>query len=170
MVEPILHTKFHRPPVSADIISRVRLLEVLEEGRQRTMTLISAPAGYGKSVLASQWLEASQSHSAWLSLDEEDNDLRRFVRYLLETIRQVFPALSLQTASLLQAVSLAPIKVLTRYLLNDLEQLDETLVLVLDDYHRISQTSIHEMLQELLQHRRHGCIWCCSPAATRLCP
>ena len=60
---------------------------MLEEGRQRTMTLISAPAGYGKSILASQWLEASQCRSAWLSLDQGENDLRLFLRYLLEAIQ-----------------------------------------------------------------------------------
>ena len=150
--EPLLRTKFHRPPVSSDIIPRMRLIEVLEEGRQRAMTLITAPAGYGKSILASQWLTASRGRSAWLSLDKGDNDLRLFLRYLLEAIRQLFPAIELHTSSLLQAVSMPPAKVLARYLLNDLEQLEEPFVLVLDDYHRISDTSIHELLAELLRY------------------
>jgi LuxR family maltose regulon positive regulatory protein len=128
------------------------LLKRLEEGRQRAMTLISAPAGYGKSILAGQWLEACQGRSAWLSLDEGDNDLRVFLRYLLEAIRQTLPALPLRSTSLLQAAVLPPVKVLSHYLLNDLEQLDAPLMLVLDDYHRISLPSIHDLFRELLQH------------------
>ena len=152
LVEPIVHTKLHRPPVPAEIIPRVHLLNVLEEGRQRTMTLISAPAGYGKSLLASQWLDASQCRSAWLSLDEGENDLRRFVRYLLEAIHTIVPTGRLQSTSLLQAASVPPVKVVARYLLNDLGQIDEPFVLVLDEYHRISQMSVHELVNELLQY------------------
>jgi DNA-binding NarL/FixJ family response regulator len=85
--EQILRTKLYRPPVFADIIPRARLIELLEQGRHRAMTLISAPAGYGKSILASQWLETCQRPSAWVSLDENDNDLRLFLTYLLEAVQ-----------------------------------------------------------------------------------
>jgi len=150
--EPILKTKLHRPPISADIIPRVRLIEQLEEGRQRTMTLISAPAGYGKSIVASQWLEACGCPGAWLSLEESDNDLRVFLTYLLAAIEKVFPTVNLKTQSLVHAAELPPVKVLSRYILNDLDDVDEPFILVLDDFHQIKEMAVHDLLVEMLHH------------------
>jgi len=150
--EPILRTKLHRPPVSADIIPRARLIELLEQGRHRAMTLISSPAGYGKSILASQWLETCGRPGVWLSLDENDSNLRVFLTYLLAAIERVFPTVELKTKALLQAVSLPPAKVLSRYLLNDVDQANEPFILVLDDYHRIKETAVHDLLVELLRY------------------
>jgi LuxR family maltose regulon positive regulatory protein len=150
--EPILRTKLHPPPVSADIIPRIRLIELLEQGRHRPMTLISAPAGYGKSILASQWLETCGCPGAWVSLDEKDSDLRLFLTYLLEAVQKAFPAASLATKDLLQAATFPPEKLLSQYLLNDMEKVEEPLVLVLDDYHRIRKSAVHELLRELLRH------------------
>ena len=101
--EPILRTKLHRPHVAADIIPRPRLVELLEAGRHRPLTVISAAAGYGKSTLASQWLETSAYPGGWVSLDEHDNDPRLFLTYLLVAIENLFPGLSLKTQSLLKA-------------------------------------------------------------------
>ncbi len=76
---PILRTKLYRPPVAADIVWRRRLHSRLDEGRHRPLTLVSAPAGYGKSTLVSHWLETLDEPCAWLSLDEADGDLRVFL-------------------------------------------------------------------------------------------
>lgn len=97
---PILTTKLYRPPVSPDLEQRVRLIQRLEHNRQRPLTLISAPAGYGKTMLASMWLESCSSPSAWISLDEEDNDLNTFLSYILAAIGSIFPDLELKTHSL----------------------------------------------------------------------
>jgi LuxR family maltose regulon positive regulatory protein len=150
--EPILRTKLHRPPVSADIIPRLRLIEQLEEGRQRAMTLISAPAGYGKSVLASQWLQVCGCPGAWVSLDEGDDDLRVFLTYLLAAIQELFPETPFQSQPLLRAAELPPAKILARYLLNDLDEVTEPFILVLDDYHHISNAAVRDLLVELLRH------------------
>ncbi len=150
--EPILRTKLHTPPVSADIIPRARLIELLEKGRQRPMTLISAPAGYGKSVLASQWLETCGRPGVWLSLDENDSDLRQFLIYLLEAVQEAFSSVELQTRTLLQAANLPPVKVLAHNLLNDLEQVKEPFILLLDDYHCIREDAVHDLLTELLRY------------------
>ena len=150
--EPILRTKLHSPPVSADIIPRARLIELLEKGRQRPMALISAPAGYGKSVLASQWLEICGCPGAWLSLDENDNDLRVFLTYLIESIQDAFPGLALKTRTLLKAANLPSEKVLAYNLLNDMEQVEEPFILVLDDYHRIREKAVHSLLIALLRY------------------
>jgi len=150
--ERIFRTKLHRPPVSADIIPRARLIELLEHGRHRPLTLITAPAGYGKSVLASQWLEICGCPGAWLSLDENDSNLRQFLTYLLEALQGMFPSVELKTGTFLQAVNLPPVKVLAHNLLNDVEEVKEPFILVLDDYHCIREEAIHNLLTELLRY------------------
>ena len=127
------------------------LLERLDKGRQRPLTLISAPAGYGKSVLASAWLETRDGPSAWVSLDERDNDPVGFLTYVIVAVQRVFPGADLETRSMLRAPSIPPPLVLARSLANDLDRL-ESFILVLDDYHRISDMAVHELLNELLQH------------------
>ncbi len=150
--DPILRTKLHRPPTTADIIPRIRLIEQLEKGRDRAMTLISTPAGYGKSILASQWLETSRRPGAWVSLDKGDNDPREFLRYLLASLEEVTAGLNWQSKPLLKAADLPQARVLARYLLNDLDQVTEPLFLVLDDYHLIKEQKIHDLLAELLRY------------------
>lgn len=116
------------------------------------MTLISAPAGYGKSTLASRWLEACDCPSAWVSLDEEDSDLRLFLAHLLAALHTMLPEVSQKTQSLLDAAELPPVSVLARHLLNDLDQIDEAFILVLDDYHLVADAAVHELLDNLLRH------------------
>ena len=88
---PRLRTKLHRPPVAEDHLHRKRLLERLNKHIHRPLTLVSAPAGYGKSTLVSCWLEACDIPSAWISLDETDNDLRMFLVYFLAAVQRIFP-------------------------------------------------------------------------------
>jgi LuxR family maltose regulon positive regulatory protein len=150
--EPVLLTKLHPPPISPDIVPRPRLVDLLQQGRHRPMTLVSAAAGYGKSVLASQWLGASGCPGAWVSLDEDDNDLRTFMTYVLAAIRKAFSQVELNTSPLLKAVMLPPVKDLARSLLNDLDGLDQRFILVLDDYHLIREPVIHDLISHLLRH------------------
>ncbi len=149
---PLLLTKLYRPPVTPDLEQRTRLVERLERNRHRPLTLISAPAGYGKTMLASMWLESCGCPSAWLSLDEADNDLHSFVSYLLAAVLSAFPTLELKTQSLLDAPTVASVPVLARYLLNDLAQIEERFILALDDVHLIQEQAIFELLGELLHH------------------
>ena len=153
---PVLHTKLYRPPVTPDLETRSSLLELLDENRNRPLTLISAPAGYGKSTLASMWLEASNCPSAWISLDEGDNDLRTFISYLMAAVSRTFPGFQLQTWDLLEAPTLAPIRVIARYILNDLDQIGEPFVLALDDVHMIHDQPVFHLLGELLRHPAPG--------------
>ena len=149
---PILRTKLNRPPVPSEHVHRTRLLDELEKGRERPLTLISAPAGYGKSTLASCWLAASDFPGAWLSLDERDNDLRLFLTYFLEAIRTLFPTALQKTVALLKAGSLPPVSVLAASLLNELEGVEQEFILVLDDFHRIEDPSVLELLAEVLRY------------------
>jgi LuxR family maltose regulon positive regulatory protein len=98
---PILTTKLYRTPVMADVEPRTAVLERLAQNRQRPLTLISAPAGYGKTTLASMWLEASDCPGAWVSLDEGDNDLGTFTGYLVAALQRAFPDAKLETQALL---------------------------------------------------------------------
>src|SRR5512136_3345387 len=89
--QALLRTKFHRPRVIADLIHRPSLKERLDSGWDRSLILVAAPAGFGKSTLLSAWLEACDCPNAWLSLDEHDNDLGVFLAYFIGAVREVFP-------------------------------------------------------------------------------
>ncbi len=149
---PIVATKLHRPAMASDILPRARLLDKLNEGRQHPLTLISAPAGYGKSTLASCWVAACDCPNVWVSLDKDDGDPRVFLSYFLAAIRTAFPAAGQKTQALLDAAELPPVSVLARYLLNDLDEIDDPFILVLDDYDHIHERAVHDLLAGLLAH------------------
>ncbi len=91
MPTPILATKLYIPPPRPKVVLRPRLIERLNEGLQRKLTLISAPAGFGKTTLVSEWVAGCGQTVAWLSLDEEDNDLTRFLTYLIAALQTLPP-------------------------------------------------------------------------------
>ena len=148
----ILRTKLHTPAAPPDLVARPRLLERLNQGRHQSLILVSAPAGYGKSTLVSHWLETCECPTAWLSLDEEDNDLRLFLTYFLEAVRTIFPTAGRDTLAMLNAPTLPPLLELSRSLINELDSMEQEFVLVLDDYHRIQEDSVQRVLTELLRH------------------
>ena len=104
---PVIRTKLHRPPILAAHLHRKQLLDRLNQGRQRPLTLVSAPAGYGKSTLVSCWLESCDFPSAWVSLDEADNDLRLFLSYFVSAILKIFPAACSGTVTILNSLPFA---------------------------------------------------------------
>jgi LuxR family maltose regulon positive regulatory protein len=148
----ILRTKLHRPPAPGDYVHRARLSEYLDQQLERPLTLVSAPAGYGKSILVSSWLDTSRRPGAWYSLDEQDNDLRRFLSYFLSAVQTVFPAPGLETLSMLKAPDLPPVPALADSLINDLDRIEDHFILVLDDFHLIHQRSVSRFVRELLRH------------------
>ena len=149
---PIIQTKLYRPPIQADFIPRPQLLEQLNGWQQRPLTLVSASAGYGKSTLVSSWLESIDYPAAWLSLDENDNDLVIFLTYFLACVQTSFPDAVNDTGALMEGAELPPLRVLSNSLAAELNELPGQLVLVLDDYHVISDPKIDELLSELLKH------------------
>ena len=150
-LESIKITKLLRPQSAQHTISRPRLLSQFEGWRQRPLTLVAAPAGYGKSTAVSQWLESCGSPAVWLSLDEGDNDLRIFLSYLVSAIQTQFPELLQTMAPILKAPVLSPMPVLVNTLVNELASCPQFCILVLDDYHVIVDQAIHELLSELLR-------------------
>ena len=148
----ILQTKLHRPLVTEDIIHRSRIVEVLHKNVHKPFSLISAPAGYGKSMAVSQWLEQTPQLYTWLSLDEEHNDLRVFLLYLQAAIEKLFPGALVQTGPLLQANELPQLKTLSYAVINDLDRIEQDFIVVLDDYHRIKDKDIHHILDDLIHY------------------
>jgi LuxR family maltose regulon positive regulatory protein len=149
----ILRTKLHRPWVPRDHVHRVRLVERLEQGRQRPLTLVSAPAGCSKSTLVSCWLEACDCPSAWVSLHEQDNDLRLFLTYFVAAVQTIFSHAVSETMVLVNAPTLPPLSFLAGSLANELDLIEEDFVLVLDDIHCIQDQSVYELLTELLERK-----------------
>ena len=86
---PVLQTKLYVPPVRPELVSRPRLIERLNEGLLRKLALISAPAGFGKTTLVSEWVASREQPAAWLSLDAGDNDLTRFLAYLVAALQTI---------------------------------------------------------------------------------
>ena len=153
----ILYTKLQPPALGPDILPRARLLEQLNKGRQGALTLISAPAGYGKTTLARGWVAACECSCAWVSLEESDSDLHTFLSYVLTAIRSLFPEAELRTEVFLEATSLPSAPELARHLLNDLHQIPVPFILVLDDYHHIQREApIKDLLDEFLAHPPRG--------------
>lgn len=148
----LVRTKLHRPQASPKLELRTRLLEPLNQNIDRTLSLISAPAGYGKTTLASLWLQTSGRASAWVSLDERDDDLLIFISYLVAAIQDVFPTLQLKTQALLRAPLPPSASTAARYLINDLYQIPERFILALDDIHALRQPAIFDLLAELLRY------------------
>ena len=149
---PIIQTKLYRPPLQVDFIPRPQLLEQFDGWQQRPLTLVSAPAGYGKSTLVSSWIESLEDPVAWLSLDENDNDLELFLTYFLACVQTSFPDAVNDTVALLGGVELPPLRVLSTSLINELARLPQKFILVIDDYHVIHESKIEELLSELLTH------------------
>ena len=149
---PIIRTKLHRPPVTRDILCREALHARLDEAGQQALILVCAPAGYGKSTVVSYWLETRGGPVAWLSLDDTDSDVRTFLGYVVAAVQSVFPEACAVTQAQLEAEALAPLPVLAGCLGNDLDDLEESLVLVLDDYHCIQEPAVHELMNHLLKH------------------
>jgi LuxR family maltose regulon positive regulatory protein len=151
-IDPIITTKLHRPQIHGVYLYRQQLIDHLDKRRNRPLSLISAPAGYGKSTLASYWLDTSDSPSAWVSLDANDNDLRLFLSYFLTAIQTIFPDFGRQTLAMVNAETLPPVSELAGTLINDIDRIEQSFILALDDIHLIEDESVLELLNQLLRH------------------
>jgi len=146
----VLRSKLIRPPVSLDFVLRTKIIHELESQIIRPLSIVSAGAGYGKSIVVSQWLEQTEYLYSWLSLDEDHNDFRTFLHYLIASIEKAFPGLLKHSQDLATAPKLPSSKEITEELINELCEIEDNFILVLDDYHVIKESKIHNLLDEWL--------------------
>ena len=146
-------TKLHIPSVRAGIVPRDGLVESLVRGSSRKLTLLGAPAGFGKTTLLAEWCASASAERgfAWVSLDPGDNDPVRFWTCAIDALDGVAPGTGAQARAALQASPGALRDVALPLLLNDLAALERPVVLVLDDYHQIRDPRVHDSLDYLVQ-------------------
>ncbi len=163
MPTPILTTKLYSPPPRPEFVARLHLIERLNLGLHRKLSLISAPAGFGKTTLISSWLRGLEKEEsptanlqspkfAWLSLDEADNDSSRFLSYLIAALQMIAPNIGQNAWEALQTSQPPPPESLLTTLLNELMSISAKVILVLDDYHLIETPAIDQSLTFLLEH------------------
>jgi len=148
----LLLTKFHVPPVRPALVPRPRLIERMNAGVYHRLTLISAPAGSGKTTLVAAWLSGAQRPYAWLSVDESDNDPVRFFTYFTAALQRVDPGIGQAARAMLQSPEPPPPESFLTSLVNDIATTSSPFILVLDDYHLIQMLPIHQQLAFLLDH------------------
>ena len=152
---PILSTKLFVPPSRPTLVPRPRLVARLSHGLTVPLTLISAPAGFGKTTLISEWRASNAGRGyplAYLSIDSEDNDPSRFLTYFVTALGTLKPDLGETALGLLQSPQLPPLQAFLTGLINDLGELHNPFALVVDDYHVITAQPVHEALTFLLDH------------------
>ena len=158
MAIPLLQTKFYVPPVRSNLVSRRHLIERLDEGLHlgHRLTLVSAPAGFGKTTLLSEWIHTVGAHRdaplhvAWLSLDEGDNDPTRFLAYLAAALRTV--GVEVEEGIFAGAGVPAAMEARLTTLVNQVNTAPAPFILVLDDYHFVTAQPVHDTLTFFLDH------------------
>src|SRR5687768_3641020 len=146
---PLLATKLYAPRGRPGLVSRPHLIARLDEGAERKLTLVSAPAGFGKTTLLAEWLAASPAGrrpAAWVSLDPGDNDPALFWAYVITALQTTGPGIGANALSLLHSPQPPPIESILTTLINDLAALEADVALVLDDLHVVHSRSIHDAL------------------------
>ncbi len=147
----LLATKFFIPSLRAEHVPRQVLVEKLEQNLSKPYTLISAPAGFGKTSLVSECLLQSKQQAVWLSLDENDSQAKTFAQYFIGALKQAESSLGNSALALLSNTEVKLESIMTECI-NDLAKRDKYLVLVLDDYHLIENTAIDKVLTFLVEH------------------
>jgi LuxR family transcriptional regulator, maltose regulon positive regulatory protein len=153
MAVPVLLTKLYIPTPPLKVVVRARLINALDEGLSagRKLTLISAPAGFGKSTLVSEWITGSGRPAAWLSLDKGDSDPARFLVYLIRALQSISPDLGAGLLDAFQAPQASIESILTA-LLNEIAAVPNDFLLVLDDYHEVDSKPVDDVLAFFFEH------------------
>src|SRR5258708_11194620 len=152
MPTSILATKLYLPRLRPNVVSRPRLVEGVKGGLRRKLALIAAPAGFGKTTLVSEWVEGIDRPTAWLSLDEGENDPARFLTYFVAALQTIAANIGEGVLSALQSSQPPPPEAMLTTLLNEITTLPDQFVLVLDDYHVIDAKPVDLALTFLVEH------------------
>ncbi|WP_309492792.1 AAA family ATPase [Paenibacillus anseongensis] len=152
MSQTLLYTKLHIPPPRPKLVLRTSLIEKLNGGLHRKLTLLSASAGFGKTQLVSQWLTTCKRPVAWVSIDEGDNDSSRFLSYLAAALQSIGANMEEGLFRALQSPHPPPAASVLILLINEVSSMPHPFVLVLDDYHLIDADPVHDALIFLIEH------------------
>ena len=146
----MLNTKLNRPKISSDFLKRPHLLEKLEKNRHLPLILLSAPTGYGKSILVSQWLEQQGNDYCWLSLDESMSDSSTFITYFAKMLEIASSSEMPRMKNLDQEYYLLTWETIISLIINRINELNEPIRLILDDYHLIRNQEIHQLISAII--------------------
>jgi len=153
MTTQILATKLYIPAPRSGSVPRSRLVNRLNAGHDGKLTLVSAPAGFGKTTLVAEWMGSCDLHAAWLSLDAGDNDPVRFLTYFVAALQTIEPDIGVGLLHVLESPQPPPIDSLLIPLLNELALMPQAVVLVLDDYHVLDSSAIDQALTFLIDNQ-----------------
>ena len=148
----LLRTKLLIPPPHPDWVERSRLFNRLDDGLRARLTLVCAPAGFGKTTLLGTWISVRQRSTAWVALDDRDNDPTRFWAYFLAALQTLQPDVGIPAQAMLQSPQPPPLEAILTSVLNEISELPAEILLVLDDYHAVENPDIHQGIAFLLQH------------------
>jgi LuxR family maltose regulon positive regulatory protein len=149
---PILRTKLYIPGILPNRVQRNLLLEHMDEVERKALTIISAPAGFGKTTLLAEWIAQSSLPIAWLSVDNGENDPYGFLSYLIAALESIAEEIGIEARQLMQSSPVVTPNILLASLLNDIARIPTPFALVLDDYQFITDPAVHGMLTYLLDH------------------
>ena len=149
---PLLATKLFIPPAPEDFVPRQRLADRLARIPKYPLTLVSAPAGYGKSTAVAAWLQTCPLHRAWYALDDTDNDPAVFMIYSLAAIRRAAPAFAVELGAALEASRALSVSAFVESVFAELNRIDQDVVLVIEDCHLIRSADVLAILRELMRH------------------
>jgi LuxR family maltose regulon positive regulatory protein len=149
---PLLRTKISIPRLPGEFVHRPRLTDRINQGVKGPLTLLAAPAGFGKTNLLIEWTKEANLPIAWLTLDNDDNDLSRFVRYVIGALQTVEPGLGEEALDLLQSSQDDGWKIGLTLLINELSALPKELVVVFDDFHTLEDSVILQRMDFFLKH------------------
>ena len=149
---PLLRTKTSIPPPRANRVERTRLSERINDGMKRALTLIVAPAGFGKTTLIAEWARTATMPVAWLSLERADHAPERFLSYLIHALQQLSPHAGQTALAMLRGGQAVTEEAILFSLLNDLSEIPNDFAVVFDDYHTVDSAEINAIIQSLLEH------------------
>ena len=149
---PLLVTKLHVPRARTRLVMRPRLFKELDEGVRNRVTMVVAPAGYGKTTAVAEWIGQRGFPAGWISLDSGDSEPAHFWRYLISALEPVLPKIGGKLANFLHSIGSSPLKTLITLLIDDLHTQPRDFVLVLDNYHVINNSAIHKSIALLFEY------------------
>src|SRR5918997_6650375 len=153
--QTLVTTKLRAPRTRPNLVARPRLHEALDQGEERKLTLVSAPAGFRKTTLLVEWLmerSGNERSVIWVSLDESDNDPARFLSYLVGALQKVEEGIGKGVLASLRSPEMPPVETVVGALINELAGAEREVTVVLDDYHLIDSEPVHEAVSFFLEH------------------